>query len=120
MYDYNRHQRIAEKKAHATSLLKRNIFIGVILLTALIFIGAFFIYKKQARTLTLINQLMSQRNTLKDELTKKGREIMDISQNHVIAQQHSKQQLEMLQLQIEQLNKITIMFKRINFNVATA
>ena len=103
MYDYNRHQRIAEKKAHATSLLKRNIFIGVILLTALIFIGAFFIYKKQARTLTLINQLMSQRNTLKDELTKKGREIMDISQNHVIAQQHSKQQLEMLQLQIEQL-----------------
>jgi len=103
MYDYNRHQRIAERKAHATSLLKRNIFIGVILLTALIFIGAFFIYKKQARTLTLINQLMSQRNTLKDELTKKGREIVDISQNHVIAQQHSKQQLEMLQLQIEQL-----------------
>ena len=103
MYDYNRHQRIAERNAHATSLLKRNIFIGISFFIALFFMCAFVVYKKHARTLTLINQLMSQRNTLKDELTKKGREIVDITQNHVIAQQHSRQQIEVLQLQIEQL-----------------
>ena len=94
MYDYSRHQQMAEQKEKEVSRL-RNI-ISVILLVCLFAVGVFYFYR--ARKLSKINRLTEKKTELENLLTEKQQEMeLNLSNTKTI----SEKQYE----EIEQLKK---------------
>jgi DNA-binding CsgD family transcriptional regulator len=103
MYNYSRHRRNADEMAHQATVLRHNVAIGIVSLLAIIFMGAFVLYKRRTKTLTLINQLIIQKELLNGKLAQQKGIIKDINHQHVLRQQQSNQQIEVLQIQVEHL-----------------
>ena len=94
MYDYSRHQQMAEQKEKEVFRL-RNI-ISVILLVCLFAVGVFYFYR--ARKLSKINRLTEKKTELENLLTEKQQEMeLNLSNTKTI----SEKQYE----EIEQLKK---------------
>ncbi|MBR6455375.1 MAG: hypothetical protein IKS72_00355 [Prevotella sp.] len=94
MYDYSRHQQMAEQKEKEVSRL-RNI-ISVILLVCLFAVGVFYFYR--ARKMSKINRLTEKKTELENLLTEKQQEMeLNLSNTKTI----SEKQYE----EIEQLKK---------------